>query len=427
MSFVWLKRYMPRGLYGRAALILILPVVALQLVVSVVFIQRHFSGVSEQMSREVARAMNVALAGPDDLAAALDFTVIPVDPGDIPASDTRQWYDLSGVVVTRVLRQRIDDLVRVQLPNDRTVHLWLTRDGQSVQVSFDRRRASAANPHQLLVLMAIFGALMTLIAYVYLRNQLRPITQLAKVAEAFGRGRTLRYSPAGAIEVRAAGHAFVDMRNRIERQIEQRTMMLSGVSHDMRTPLTRMRLELSMLDPQDAAPLLRDLDDMQRLLDAFLDFARGEAEAGQAEAVDPMALVSDLVEKARRNGHNVTLGEIAATGQVPLRPLLVERAVMNLIENAVRYGTRCTVSVHLGDRALRIRVDDDGPGIPVADREAALKPFVRLDPARNQNKGSGVGLGLAITADIARAHGGTLRLGVAEPLGGLRADLVLAR
>lgn len=427
MSFAWLKRYMPRGLYGRAALILILPVVALQLVVSVVFIQRHFSGVSEQMTREVARSLTLALTDTEDLARDLDFKLSVAEPAEIPQSDGRQWYDLSGIVVTRVLRDRVEGVARVQLPDDRTVNLWLTRNGQTTLVSFDRRRASASNPHQLLVLMVVFGALMTLIAYLYLRNQLRPITQLSKVAEAFGRGRTLRYSPAGAIEVRAAGNAFLDMRNRIERQIEQRTMMLSGVSHDMRTPLTRMRLAVSMLDSEERAPLERDLDDMQRLLDAFLDFARGEAEAGPAEPVDPVALITDLVEKAQGNGLDVTLGVLAETGRVALRPLLIERAVMNLIENAVRYGAHCTVSVHLGERALRIRVEDDGPGIAPEDRDAAIKPFVRLDAARNQNKGSSVGLGLAIAADIARAHGGTLRLGVAEPLGGLRADLVLAR
>lgn len=427
MSFKWLKRYMPRGLYGRAALILILPVVTLQLVVSVVFIQRHFEDVSEQMSAEVARELRVALAGDSALREALEFDVAVVPESAVPAQDARQWYDLSGLVVARVLRNRLAGVQTVLLPDDRTVVLFLRGAGTIRQVVFDRRRASASNPHQLLVHMVVFGALMTVIAFVYLRNQLRPITRLARAAAAFGRGRTLPYAPSGAVEVRAAGHAFLDMRNRIERQIEQRTMMLSGVSHDMRTPLTRMKLALSMLDDADRAPLERDVTDMERLLDAFLEFARGEAGAGSAEPTDPVALVTEIVEKAQRGGTDVKLALVEGQGTVALRRLSMARAVENLIGNAVRYGTQCEVSVLLTEKALRIRVEDDGPGIPPDDRDRAMRPFVRLDPARNQDRGSGVGLGLAIAADIARGHGGMLRLATSERLGGLCADIVIGR
>lgn len=427
MSFKWLKRYMPRGLYGRAALILILPVVTLQLVVSVVFIQRHFEDVSEQMSAEVARELRVALAGDSALREALEFDVAVVPESAVPAQDARQWYDLSGLVVARVLRNRLAGVQTVLLPDDRTVVLFLRDAGTIRQVVFDRRRASASNPHQLLVHMVVFGALMTVIAFVYLRNQLRPITRLARAAAAFGRGRTLPYAPSGAVEVRAAGHAFLDMRNRIERQIEQRTMMLSGVSHDMRTPLTRMKLALSMLDDADRAPLERDVTDMERLLDAFLEFARGEAGAGSAEPTDPVALVTEIVEKAQRGGTDVKLALVEGQGTVALRRLSMARAVENLIGNAVRYGTQCAVSVLLTEKALRIRVEDDGPGIPPDDRDRAMRPFVRLDPARNQDRGSGVGLGLAIAADIARGHGGMLRLATSERLGGLCADIVIGR
>lgn len=427
MSFKWLKRYMPRGLYGRAALILILPVVTLQLVVSVVFIQRHFEDVSEQMSAEVARELRVALAGDSALREALEFDVAVVPESAVPAQDARQWYDLSGLVVARVLRNRLAGVQTVLLPDDRTVVLFLRDAGTIRQVVFDRRRASASNPHQLLVHMVVFGALMTVIAFVYLRNQLRPITRLARAAAAFGRGRTLPYAPSGAVEVRAAGHAFLDMRNRIERQIEQRTMMLSGVSHDMRTPLTRMKLALSMLDDADRAPLERDVTDMERLLDAFLEFARGEAGAGSAEPTDPVALVTEIVEKAQRGGTDVKLALVEGQGTVALRRLSMARAVENLIGNAVRYGTQCEVSVLLTEKALRIRVEDDGPGIPPDDRDRAMRPFVRLDPARNQDRGSGVGLGLAIAADIARGHGGMLRLATSERLGGLCADIVIGR
>ena len=229
--------------------------------------------------------------------------------------------------------------------------------------------------------------------------------------------------------MRAAGAAFVDMRARIERQIEQRTLMLSGVSHDLRTPLTRMRLGLAMIDDDDAEPLLQDVNDMQGMLDAFLDFAKGTSE-GEAEALDPHALMQTAVEDAQRAGRNVTLlpPEGDGTGTVRLRRMAILRAVDNLISNAVRYGARAEVSVLLTDKTLRIRVEDDGPGIPEDLRIEAVRPFSRLDPARNQNSGSGgVGLGLAIATDIARAHGGTLRLGSSDSLGGLRADIIVAR
>lgn len=432
MTFNWLKRYMPRGLYGRAALILILPVVTLQLVVSVVFIQRHFEGVTEQMSREIAREINTAL-DPDwvndsTIAAALNLDFPSVADNPMPGTDMRRWYDFSGIVVIRTLNEHVLGVERIHLVDDRTVFVWVQRGEAPLRlVEFNRERASASNPHQLLVNMVVFGALMTLIAYLYLRNQLRPITRLAGAAEAFGRGRHVDYSPSGAIEVRAAGHAFLDMRARIERQIEQRTMMLSGISHDLRTPLTRLRLGVSMLDDAEREPLERDIDDMQKLIDAFLDFARGNADSSRPEPTDIPDFVQMVVDDCIRSGTSVSLVSSVGQGQVMLRRTAVRRAIENLIGNAERYGNRCEVSVLLTDKTLRIRIEDDGPGISSDQRDTALKPFVRLDPARNQDKGSGVGLGLAIAADIARAHGGVLRLGESETLGGLRADIVIAR
>jgi two-component system osmolarity sensor histidine kinase EnvZ len=314
------------------------------------------------------------------------------------------------------------------LLDGREVTVYVQSSHGLIRIGFDRRRISAANPHQLFVYTIAFGVLMTLIASIYLRNQLRPIKRLARAAEAFGRGRHMPYSPAGAVELRAAGSAFVDMRHRIERHIEQRTLMLSGVSHDLRTPLTRLRLGLAMLDEDEAEPLLRDVADMQGMLDEFLDFAKGAAE-GEPEQVDPIAMVEGIVEGARRAGRDVTLMVRDGSGQgtVQLREVAMRRAIDNLISNGVRYGARAEVSVMLSDKTLRIRVEDDGPGIPQSQREQATRPFTRLDPSRNQDKGGGVGLGLAIAVDVARSHGGVLRLGASERMGGLRADIVIAR
>ncbi|MGI3165709.1 ATP-binding protein [Pseudooceanicola sp. 200-1SW] len=434
MFFDWLKRYVPRGLYGRAALILVLPVVTLQLVVSVVFIQRHFEGVTVQMSRSAGRDVNLVLQeaaqGQGRAAAAvLEMQVAQVPVSEVPQAGRLRWFDLSGRVIGRVLREEVPQLRLLDLPNDHDVSVYLAQPGAAdelLRLDFDRTRLSASNPHQLLVNMLFFGVLMTVISFIYLRNQLRPITRMAKAAEAFGRGRHVPYRPAGAVEVRAAGHAFLDMRARIERQIEQRTLLLSGVSHDLRTPLTRMRLAVSMLDEADRKELERDIDDMQRMLDEFLSFARGTAEEVETR-VDPIQLLREIVHDAGRAGQDVTLVEALGAGEMPLRPLAIRRAVENLIGNAVRYGTRAEVSVDLTPKALRIRVEDDGPGIPADRREEAMKPFTRLDTARNQNRGPGVGLGLSIAVDTARAHGGVLRLGESDRLGGLQADIVIAR
>ena len=438
MFFAWLKRFSPRGLYGRAALILILPVVTLQLVVSVVFIQRHFEGVTRQMTQMAAREVELllqdiavastpetALEAVADVATLLQIVLrFPLDDA-VPESQ-RRWYDLSGLQVIDTFDRLLPRLLAVRLPDDRNVLLYLDTPPGVLEVTLDRRRVSPSNPHQLFVNMVFFGGLMTLIAFIYLRNQLRPITRLAQAAEAFGKGRTVTYRPSGAVEVRAAGNAFLDMRNRIERQIEQRTLMLSGVSHDLRTPLTRLKLGLSMLDDADAADLKRDVDEMQSMLDEFLNFARGISEA-EPEPVDPAELLRDLVEDFARAGKAVSLVAVEGQGTILLRRLAMRRAVENLITNAVRYGSRAEVSMMLTEKSLRIRVEDDGPGIPPAQRSEAVKPFTRLDAARNQNKGSGVGLGLAIATDIARAHGGVLRLGQSERLGGLQADIVIAR
>ncbi len=441
MFFEWLKHYLPRGLYGRAALILLLPVVVVQLVVTVLFTQRHFTDVTLQMTQTVAREVRLVLDTANAAAGAtamsnavaakldvLDVAFQPIMAADIPPENLRRWYDFSGLVIFDDLPRLIPEIARIDLSDGGRVDLYVQTEHGPARIGFDRRRISASNPHQLIVNMVFFGGLVTVIAFLYLRNQLRPIKRLARAAEAFGRGRHVPYTPAGATEVRAAGSAFVDMRNRIERQIEQRTLMLSGVSHDLRTPLTRMRLSLSMLEDDERAPLERDVDDMQGMLDAFLDFAKGASE-GEPEPVDPRDLVSRVVEEAQRAGRDVTLLPIEGegAGTVTLREQAIRRAIDNLISNAVRYGARAEVSLLLTDKTLRIRVEDDGPGIPQDRRAEATRPFTRLDAARNQDKGGSVGLGLAIAKDIARAHGGVLRLGDSERLGGLRADIVIAR
>jgi len=427
MIFNWLKHYMPRSLYGRAAMILLLPVVVLQLVVTVVFMQRHFEGVTMQMSTTVAREVELVLSGvPETTLDVLGIRVADVSRDVLVEPNTRLWFDFSGVIITRNLNKILPQIKVIDLYNDDIVRLVADVDGQAKEIIFDRSRISAAKPHQLFVNMMFYGFLFTLIALVYLRNQLRPIKRLATAAEAFGRGRNMPFSPAGATEVRSAGTAFVDMRNRIERQIETRTLMLSGVSHDLRTPLTRMRLALAMLDDDEREPLELDVDEMQGMIDAFLEFSKG-GQAMEPESVVVETWIEQVVAGWVRAGRDVSLVHSEGEGAVMLRLGGIRRALDNLIGNAVRYGSSAEVSMVLTDKFLRLRVEDDGPGIPENRRAEAQRPFTRLDTSRNQDKGGSVGLGLAIATDIARAHGGVLRLGESERLGGLRADIVIAR
>lgn len=438
----YLKSFLPRGLYGRAALILLVPVVSLLMVASYAVIQRHYEGMTRQMTdsfaNTVAHVVNMIDTAPDAAGAeaearrlgaafALDIALVDSPPEPGPGG-TPGAFDLSGRMVMSRLQATLDGLQAIELDGSE-VRLWLDSRHGSVLMRFRANQVSPRNPHQLLVVVLLSGALLGAIGFVFLKNQLRPIRRLAIAAEAFGHGQSLPYRPAGAREVRAAGQAFLEMRARIEQHIEQRTLMLSGVSHDLRTPLTRMRLALSMMEEEpEARALLDDVAQMEALIDRFLDFVRNEA--GEAETpTDLRALVAGRVERAAQGGRRVVLMEPDALVVPPvlaLRPQLFARALDNLIDNALRHGQRAELRIETLQGAVCVLVEDDGPGIAPESREAAMRPFVRLDPARGKGKGTGsVGLGLAIAADAMRSHGGRLELGESPRLGGLLARLVL--
>lgn len=441
------RTIVPRGLYARAALILFLPVVVVTTVVSVMFLQRHFDGVTRQMTAslshelsfvarlidsaanpEAARRAGIAVARPLELTLTL--------PAGPVAPDQRLFHDFSGRIVTEVLRDALPQIVSVDLATD-DKRVVVSLDGRQgpYAISFDRRRVSASNPHQLLVLMVFTSLLMTGIAMIFLRNQLRPIRRLAAAAEEYGKGRIVPYRPSGAVEVRSAGTAFLDMRNRLERQNEQRKLMMSGISHDLRTPLTRMRLGLSMIgpdlpaDPDDIAAMEADIAEMNRMVDGFLDYAREDAQENLPEPVAAAGFLDAVVADAQRAGQPALMVQFEGDpqGLATFRPDMLRRALENLIGNAVRYGSRAEMDASLGPRSLRIGIEDDGPGIPEDSLDAAMRPFTRLDPSRKRNSAQGAGLGLAIAADVARAHGGQLRLGRGLRLGGLRAEIVIPR
>lgn len=426
----YLKPIFPRSLMGRAALILLLPVAGLLLAVSAAVIQRHYDRVTRQMTADFARTAGYvvaevgAAADPGarlaELGVAFDLDA-RLGPGALPVQGWLPPWELSARVAERALAEAFPDRLALAV-GPRDVALVLPTGAGPLNLDFPLSRLTASNPHQLLVLTLAAALLMTLIAYQFLRNQMRPIRRLARAAEAFGQGETLPMHVSGATEVRAAARAFLDMRERIEAQIEGRTLMLSGVSHDLRTPLTRMRLALSLMEGEpEAEALTQDLAQMEALIDRYLDYVRD----GASEPVAQVDLAALVAERVARAGAGVSLRPGAAPTGVRVRQALFGRALDNLIGNAQRYGGRAEVWIDDGPDGVAVCVEDDGPGIPADSREQALRPFVRLDAARGA--GGGVGLGLAIVADAMRSHGGRVVLGqgTSPGLGGLLARLEL--
>ena len=443
MIQAWIKSKLPRSLFGRAMLIIVVPVVVIQVVVAIYFAERLFRDVSTQMSGNVALEVNyiasLAQDAPDPetalnsmRTAASSLNMFVGFAADQTYKNNRWlWLGLSGHYVDKTLRSKINNLLYVDIKSSSDfVHLVVMTNKGPVKFSLTRTRTSAKNPHQLLVAMILTAVIFTGISILFLNNQIKPIRRLSAAAEAFGRGWSIPFSPRGAREVRSAGHSFLAMRARIIRQIEQRTMMLSGVSHDLRTPLTRMKLSLGLLDPsEEVEHLKRDVDEMEAMLTEFLEFARGDTEEN-TETVSVKALAKRIIQNYKRAGQSIKLiftGESTSDDAFKCREKAMQRAIENLLGNATRYGTNVQMTIDLQDRRIEFIIEDDGPGIPKEQREAALEPFTRLDTARNQNESVGSGLGLAIATDIARSHGGSLMLSQSEGLGGLQAVMSLPR
>jgi two-component system osmolarity sensor histidine kinase EnvZ len=301
------------------------------------------------------------------------------------------------------------------------VEIRIRLDNNVMRVIAKRSAAYASNSEIFLLWMVGTSLVLLTVAILFLRNQIRPILRLADAAESFGKGREApNFRPRGAREVRRAAQAFIEMKERVERSIEQRTAMLAGVSHDLRTILTRFKLELALLgDSPEVEALKKDVDEMARMLEAYLAFARGDT-GEQSAPTDMAEFLDELRADAERNGHRSTV-TFHGYPIVTVKSAAFKRCLANLVSNAARFASSIAITGHRDHRWLTVTIDDDGPGIPAKMREEVFKPFLRLDDARNQDEG-GTGLGLAIARDIARSHGGDIVLGD-SPLGGLRATV----
>jgi len=432
-----LKGILPRSLLGRSVMIIVTPLILLQLVTTSVFYDSHWDTVTKRLARGVA----------GDIAAIISMMEQDRGGGDWPrlfemAQQNMQLrisfdpgarlpdisFTLRQTLVDRNLGTALAELVkRPFLIDTRTleteVEIHVQMDSGVLQIVAPRRRLFSSTTYVVILWMVGTSLALFTVAALFMRSQVKPIRRLAAAAEAFGKGRDSdEFTVEGASEVRQAATAFTVMRDRIRRQITQRTDMLAGVSHDLRTPLTRMKLALAMMgNGPEVSDLKADVAEMEKMVGGYLTFARGEGREAMA-VIDLGELLQDVAAAARREGAAITL-EVVADLTATVRAEAMRRALANLVGNAQRYADNIRVSGQRWAEAIEITVDDDGPGVPAEKREEVFRPFYRLEESRNPETG-GIGLGLTIARDVARGHGGDVIL-AESPMGGLRAILRL--
>lgn len=431
------RDYLPKGLYWRTYLIIILPVAAMQLLIAGVYLDGHWRATSKRLAQLAAgqaatlTLLYEAAPGPERLRwiRALGHRTARLTIGlepNAPLAGERCFFNLSpvggylpGFLTTALARPVWYD---ASCPGKRATIRVPTADAVLVFSPLKSQVQAGSWLPFLLWVLAATGALLT-VSILFIRNQVKPVQQLAHAMHQFGLGEAQQeYRPRGAREVRDAGSAFLAMRTRITRHLEQRTQLLAGVSHDLRTPLTRLRLHLAVHgSPQDTAAALDDLKDMEKTLDDYLAFARGQ----WLDEIEPIDMALIIEEIIRQSG--APIGMIAfAAGECALlsgRRNALKRCIANLIDNAIAHGERVQISLEQIGTSVQIAVEDDGPGLPATALEEAFTPFSRLDSTRSRNI-KGVGLGLAIARDVARGHGGEIELSQSK-LGGLSAVLSL--
>lgn len=441
-------RLLPRTLFGRSLLIIALPMILLQLIVAFIFFDRIWDSTSNRVvaalageiayinnqmqdSASAAERKRIAEIASDSLGMTIEVIEENASLGARAGDPFARYAWFSpGAMLQRQLEQRIS-VPFVLRPYERARMFVIEVEyaqGRMFRVLSHERRLLSSTTYIFFIWLIGSAFILFSVSMLFMRNQIRPILRLAVAAEKFGKGQDVSdFKPVGATEVRTAARAFVLMRDRLRRQIEQRTLMLAGVSHDLRTPLTRMKLQLVMM-PQgsDRQHLEQDISEMENMVEGYLAFAKGAGDE-PTSSCDLAALIERVVTNATREGHNVTraLPLDRASLTIKLRPIAIERALANLVGNACRFGktVKVTAGCEDGNEAVLITIDDDGPGIAPDNRDDVFKPFYRVEKSRNKKTG-GVGLGLSIAQDIILGHGGDIVLGD-SPLGGLRVSIRL--
>lgn len=433
------KKIFPRTLFARSLLIIVVPVLLLQIITTLVFVDNHWRKITSRMAFAVAGEIAIIT---DDLdkhynpekfkrisatyAQKLDlFVSYEPDTVLIPETEISGAW---GSFIAKALKNALESQVRRPYSlsfsdENEWVNVGIQLDTGVLKVLILERRLYSSSANIFLLWVLGTSLILFAIAVFFMRNQIRPIKKLATMAERMGKGQDLTdFKPEGAREVRQATRAFIDMHHRITKQVEQRTAMLAGVSHDLRTPLTRLKLGLSFIDEtEDVKALKGDVIDMERMINSYLGFLRGDGEE-QTETIALNSIISKIADGVRRHG-KIIHADINPSLMVKVRPMAFERAVQNLVSNAEKYGTEIWVSAKEKMDDIIIIVDDNGIGLSPDLFEDVFKPFYRVDTSRNTTTG-GVGLGLPIVRDIIHAHGGDVHL-ERSPKGGLRAVITL--
>ncbi len=431
----------PKGLYARSLIIIIAPIVLLESVVAFVFMERHWQAVTRRLSeataRDIAAIIDVYRYYPHEdeysrliemARDRLNLSMQRLPAGDLPAAQPKPFFSLLDRTLSNEIRKQVQQPFWVDtVGNSRHVEIKVKLDDAILRFVATRTQTYASNSHIFLMWMVGTSIVLLTVAILFLRNQIRPVLRLADAADAFGKGRPVPddIRPRGAREVRQATQAFLEMRDRIQHHVDQRTTMLAGVSHDLRTVLTRFKLELALLgDGPEVRALQTDVKEMQHMLEDYLAFAKGDG-GEEAKPTNLRELLEEIYDDAQVFGTSIDLKfrKRRRNLVLPLKRQAFKRAVINLVSNAARFGDRIVIRAATEREWLRIEVDDDGPGIPASERENVFRPFYRLDHARNQDTGN-TGLGLAIARDIARSHGGDVALGESS-MGGLRAVITV--
>ncbi len=422
------KHILPKHLLARFVLIILLPLITLQALVGIYFYHKHWDTISRRLADDVVGEIRlIADWAESQKDPTTGFSVfeknLALQLAWAPKEKLPQKNNKNLVAAN--LRDKISDLPYPQttLTNSdgqQEVYIQLTKG--VLKITVPRKRFFSTTVPSFLWWM--FGSALWLfgVAFIFMKNQVRAIIRLARAAKLFGMGQDVRFKPEGAYEVRQAGQAFIEMKDRITRYMDERTTMLAGVSHDLRTPLTRMKLELSMMNPDETTHMLnQDILEMENMLTGYLNFARG---AGQEkmESIDLDLFLETMVDKYKRVGYPVNL-HIEQSARVMARPHELMRAISNLVSNAQNYATQTNISMGIRDDIIQLIIDDNGPGIPAKKREEVFKPFYRVDPSRNKNTG-GVGLGMTIARDTILSHGGNIKLET-SPMKGLRVLITL--
>lgn len=438
------SRLLPRTLFARSLLILATPIFLLQMIVAFIFFDRHWDAMSDKLVIGLAGEVDMLVERIIDARndqqvqniikqahSSLELTVAIANDADTLRKaelsfETATWFSIVQKF-HRALKKKLDGKAFTILPHEREKQFEIVvaiGGKRAVHILTPDRRLYSPTTYIFVLWLIGSAALLLGIAMVFMRNQIRPIMRLAVAAEKFGKGQDVPdFKPVGAHEVRQASRAFLEMKERLKRQMEQRTAMLSGVSHDLRTPLTRMKLQLAMAkESADTENFRQDIEEMEKMLEGYLSFARGDSDEA-AEMVDLKSILERIIAKWKRQGNDVqdTLPE--GRMMIRLRPMAVERAVGNVISNACKYAKHVWISAHEQSGSYEIFVDDDGPGIAQELREEVFRPFFRVEKSRNKKTG-GVGLGLSIAQDIVHAHGGEIFLEDSNR-GGLRVVLRL--